>query len=58
MQRWMIYQDGDLPAITVSIGVAAGEQGIDAIPLLSKTDAALHLAKESGRNRVAIASAD
>jgi len=54
----MIYQDGDLPAITVSIGVAAGEQGIDAIPFLSRADAALHLAKESGRNRVTIASAD
>lgn len=34
----MIYQDGDLPAITVSIGVAAGKQGIDAIPLLSRAD--------------------
>lgn len=51
------YQDGDLPAITVSIGVATlGEQQLDAAALLARADAALYRAKAEGRNRVVVAS--
>ena len=57
MQLRVIYQDGDLPAITVSIGVAtSGEQEVEAITLLARADAALYQAKEGGRNRVIAAT--
>ncbi|MEI2783085.1 MAG: PAS domain S-box protein [Candidatus Competibacter sp.] len=56
MQMRMLYQGGDLPAITVSIGVAAvGKQEMDAAALLARADAALYRAKERGRNRVVTA---
>jgi diguanylate cyclase (GGDEF)-like protein len=55
MQLRVLYQGGELPAITVSIGVtAAGEQEVDAAALLARADAALYQAKEQGRNRVVI----
>jgi diguanylate cyclase (GGDEF)-like protein/PAS domain S-box-containing protein len=47
------YRNDELPAITVSIGVAqAVDQETDAIALLGRADAALYQAKEQGRNRV------
>jgi diguanylate cyclase (GGDEF)-like protein len=47
------YRDGELLAITVSIGLAAAEpEEMDAAALLSRADAALYQAKEQGRNRV------
>jgi diguanylate cyclase (GGDEF)-like protein/PAS domain S-box-containing protein len=55
MQMRVLYQGSDLPAITVSIGVAAtGEQEMDAAVLLARADAALYRAKEQGRNRVVV----
>lgn len=57
MQRRVIYQGGDLPAITVSIGIAAAKaQEVDTTALLSRADAALYQAKEGGRNRLIVAS--
>ncbi|NJM13156.1 MAG: GGDEF domain-containing protein [Synechococcaceae cyanobacterium SM1_2_3] len=52
MHMRVLYQGGDLPVITVSIGVAAGEQEMDAAALLGRADAALYQAKADGRNRV------
>lgn len=53
-QTRMVYRGGELPAITVSIGVVmaveAGET--DAATLLNRADTALHQAKVQGRNRV------
>ena len=44
-------EDGDLPAITVSIGVAAAESvEINAAALLNRADVALYQAKARGRN--------
>lgn len=52
----IVHQDGELPAITVSIGIAATEAGqLDATKLLSQADAALYRAKAGGRNRVVMA---
>jgi diguanylate cyclase (GGDEF)-like protein len=45
--------DGRRIALTVSIGVAELHAGEDATTLLSRADAALYLAKQDGRNRVA-----
>ena len=57
MQQRVVYQGGDLPAITVSIGVAAAKaQEVDFAALLSRADAALYQAKEGGRNRIIVAS--
>jgi len=54
-QLRVLYKEDDLPAITVSMGVAAaGEQEVDAAALLGRADAALYQAKESGRNRVVV----
>ena len=53
MDMQVLHQGENLPAITVSIGVAAaGEQETDGAALLGRADAALYLAKEQGRNRV------
>jgi diguanylate cyclase (GGDEF)-like protein/PAS domain S-box-containing protein len=52
----VLYQGGELPAITVSIGIAAAQVGdLDAAALLARADAALYRAKASGRNRVTVA---
>jgi len=52
-QTGMFYRGGELPAITVSIGVTAAEATeMDATALLSRADAALYQAKAQGRNRV------
>lgn len=49
----------DLPAYTVSIGVAAATNGnADANTLLSRADEALYRAKENGRNRVEVAEGE
>ncbi|MBV5308195.1 diguanylate cyclase, partial [Chromatium okenii] len=59
MQLRVLYQGGELPAITVSIGVAVTDgKAIDAIALLKQADAALYRAKKGGRNRVMIAAAE
>jgi diguanylate cyclase (GGDEF)-like protein len=50
------HPGGVLPAITVSIGVAAAAPAeTDATALLGRADAALYRAKAQGRNRVVVA---
>jgi diguanylate cyclase (GGDEF)-like protein len=57
MQLCVLYQGGELPTVTVSIGVAAAwEQEVDAATLLARADAALYQAKAEGRNRVIVAT--
>lgn len=52
-QLRLLYRDGELPALTVSIGIAAAEpEETDATALLGRADAALYQAKEQGRNKV------
>lgn len=47
---------GDLPRVTVSIGVAEAQVQVeDAESVVRRADAALYLAKEAGRNRVVLA---
>lgn len=53
----VLYQGGELPAVTISIGIAASRAGeFDAAALLARADAALYQAKASGRNRVVVAT--
>ena len=57
-QLHLRYREGELPAITVSIGVAVAAvatEEMDATTLLGRADAALYTAKERGRNRVVVA---
>lgn len=55
-QLHLRYRAGELPMITVSIGVAAAAaEEIDATLLLGRADAALYQAKEQGRNRLVAA---
>ncbi|MEH0665599.1 diguanylate cyclase [Vibrio scophthalmi] len=46
----------DIPALTISIGVARYHDGDDINTLLSRADHALYQAKDQGRNRVVLAS--
>lgn len=56
MQLHLFYRGGELPAVTVSIGVAGAVPGeMEVTTLLSRADAALYQAKKSGRNRVIVA---
>jgi diguanylate cyclase (GGDEF)-like protein len=56
MQLQIQHQGGELPAVTVSVGITAIQDGgLDAIALLTRADAALYQAKAGGRNRVVVA---
>lgn len=46
----------DIPALTISIGVARYHNGDDINTLLSRADHALYQAKDQGRNCVVLAS--
>ncbi len=48
---------GDVPAITVSVGLAALVPGDSSLALFSRADRALYEAKEGGRNKVVLAQA-
>jgi diguanylate cyclase (GGDEF)-like protein/PAS domain S-box-containing protein len=51
------YREGELPAITVSVGLAAAARNeTDAAALVSRADTALYRAKAQGRNRVRVAA--
>jgi diguanylate cyclase (GGDEF)-like protein len=50
------YRGGDLPAVTVSVGLAALGAEADAGAVLSRADVALYRAKTAGRNRVVVAA--
>lgn len=50
--------DGELPAVTVSLGVAQFQPLGDGSQLFARADAALYRAKEQGRNRVVCDQAD
>ncbi|HRF42772.1 MAG TPA: GGDEF domain-containing protein [Candidatus Competibacteraceae bacterium] len=53
MQLHLQHRDSELPAITVSIGLAMAEpEETNACALLSRADAALYRAKEQGRNTI------
>lgn len=45
--------EGDLPATSISVGVAYGEEGDDSIAFFRKADTALYKVKENGRCGVA-----
>ena len=52
-QTRILYRGEELPAITVSIGVAeAGQEDTSSTALLGRADVALYQAKAQGRNRV------
>jgi diguanylate cyclase (GGDEF)-like protein len=51
------YREGELPAITVSVGLAAAAGNeTDAAALVSRADTALYRAKAQGRNQVLVAA--
>ena len=51
------YRNDELPAITVSIGIAeVVDQETDSATLLGRADAALYQAKAQGRNQIAVAA--
>ena len=59
MRRPIRYREGDLPMVTVSVGLAAAfPEETDASALLSRADAAMYQAKAAGRNRVVVAGGD
>ncbi len=59
MQLHLSYRGGDLPAITISIGLtAANPDERDAAAVLGRADAALYQAKQQGRNRVVAIETD
>ncbi len=48
-------QNGALPAVTISCGIAGLDAPVEAWVALDRADAALHEAKRAGRNRVVVA---
>jgi diguanylate cyclase (GGDEF)-like protein len=53
----ILYREGELPAVTVSVGLAAAAPNeADHVALMSRADMALYQAKAQGRNRVVIGS--
>jgi diguanylate cyclase len=48
--------EGDVAAVTVSVGAAAGLDGEDFAALLARADRALYQSKQAGRNRVTIST--
>jgi two-component system cell cycle response regulator len=50
-----VLADGHQLSVTASVGVAAGDIGVQSDDVVSAADAALYRAKNSGRNRVEIA---
>ena len=51
------YRNDELPAITVSIGIAeAIDQETDSATLLGRADVALYQAKKQGRNQIVVAA--
>ena len=50
------HHGAELPAVTVSVGLATWQPGEDGGALLRRADAALHRAKHSGRDRVEVAA--
>jgi diguanylate cyclase (GGDEF)-like protein len=56
VERSCANVDGHAVALTLSIGVAATDGGIDHPQLLARADAAMYQAKLRGRNRVSVAS--
>ena len=49
--------DGRALQVTASIGVSAGDERADLKRLIGEADAALYVAKRSGRDRVSLAGA-
>ncbi len=50
------HQGRELPAVTVSVGLATWQSGEDGAALMRRADAALYRAKRSGRDRVEVAT--
>ena len=50
------HHGGELPAVTVSVGLATWQPGEDGAGLMRRADAALYRAKRAGRDRVEVAT--